>query len=835
MKLRFSIYYRTEWGQQLVVLLSCHQHDGTTSLSKVPLQTQDGDYWKAETAVIDSRRSPIVSFSYFYLVEDADGHELRREWTKEVRTYPFDPSKTYIMDDEWRDLPLAAHLYTGAYKITTKNAPSVASPSLPLFRKTLLFSVLAPQLSDSQQLAVIGSHPVLGAWNPVRFQTMQQSGQNEWTLTLNADALLLPLEFKYVVLDRQSLQLLKWEEGNNRVVEGTINDGEVHVVSGQPLRLPEKPWRAAGISVPVFALRSEQSCGVGDFGDLYQLVDWAAAVGIRIIQLLPINDTSNHHNWGDSNPYNIMSPFDLHPHYIDLRQLPPLKDQQRMTAFRRQQRELNSLAYSDYEAVDRVKTDYLRECFRQQDDGTTTFHDFVQQHLHLQLKRAAEHARSKCVILMGDLPFGICRDSCEVAHHPSFFHLDSQAGIPPDGFSSTGQNWSFPTYNWNDEGFMPWMEQRLRWLGQYFDALRIDHVLGYFRTWEIPSEQCSSTMGHFSPALPLTASEIEYFGLSFRREFLTRPFINDSIINLLFGIHASYVRDHFLTRKAYGLYELNDEVSTQRRVCEHFDGHTDENSIWIRDALCRLVSNVLFLEDPRQPDTYHPRILARQEPVFDALTSDEQEAYMRIYNNYFFQRHNFFWGKAGYDRLSCLLRSTDMLLCAEDLGMLPDCVRPVLDSLRILTLEVQQMPKHPGMEFAHLEANPVRSVCTITTHDMPPLRQWWQERAEHAQRYFTSMLQKQGRAPEQLPPHLAEEIIARHLYCPSMLCILQLQDWLAMDGELRGKHPREERINTPGDPYNRWQWRMPVTIEQLQRSSHFNAKLKTMIIRSKRT
>ena len=833
MKLRFSIHYRTEWGQQLMAVLSYRYLDGSERSSRVPLLTQDGECWQAETSVVESRRTPITSFSYIYIVADGDGEELRREWSQVPRTFAFDPSKTYVLNDQWRDLPLAAHLYTAAYGVTTHRDDGQIDNPLPLFRKTLLFRVAAPQLQAGQEVAIIGSHPVLGSWSPARYQVMQHAAHHEWMLTLNADALQLPLEFKFVVVDGQTHQLLQWEEGDNRQVEGTIADGEVHVVGGVSLQLAEQPWRAAGVSIPVFALRSEQSCGVGDFGDLCRFVDWAVVVGIKVIQLLPVNDTTNSHQWGDSDPYNITSAFRLHPHYIDLNQLGPLKNKQRMTAFRRQQRELNSLPYSDYEAVDRVKMDYL-EAFYQENHQQVPFDDFVQEQLHLQLKRAADYARSKGVILMGDLPIGVSRDSRDVAEHPSCFNLDSQAGTPPDSSCRQGQNWGFPTYNWNDEALAPWLKRRLKWMEQYFDALRIDHVLGFFRIWEIPEEQLFATMGHFSPALPLTAGEIEYYGLPFRRDFLTRPFINDRVVDRLFGIHAQYVRDTYLVKRAYGLYDLRDEVSTQRRIQACFDGRGDENSLWIRDALYRLVSNVLFLEDPHQPEMYHPRIQAWQEPVYESLSSDEKDAYMRIYNNYFYQRHNVFWGTTGYNRLSRLQRSTSMLLCAEDLGLLPSCVAPVLDSLRILTLEIQQMPKQAGEEFSHLDGNPVRSVSTISTHDMAPLRLWWQENPERAQRYFATMLQKQGRAPEQLPAHLAEEIIARHVYSPSMLCILQLQDWLAMDHELRSRQLRDERINIPGDPGNRWQWRMHLTIEQLLQADKYNAKLRTMIVRSKR-
>jgi 4-alpha-glucanotransferase len=269
-------------------------------------------------------------------------------------------------------------------------------------------------------------------------------------------------------------------------------------------------------------------------------------------------------------------------------------------------------------------------------------------------------------------------------------------------------------------------------------------------------------------------------------------------------------------------------------VSAYFADRHDESSLWIRDGLMRLISAVLFVEDPRQPEMYHPRIGVLSEPIYEALSNEDKDAFLRLYNNYFYQRHSMFWGQQALKRLPAIFKDSRLLICGEDLGMLPDCVEPVLDQLRILTLEIQQMPKQQGFEFAHLEANPYRSVATISTHDMSPLRLWWQENPERRQRYYVTMLQKEGRAPEQLPAHLAEEIIARHLYCPSMLCILQLQDWLAMDSELRSKHPQDERINVPSDPYNRWRYRMHLTIEQLIAADRYNNKVRTMITRSKR-
>ena len=864
MKLKFSIRYRTAWGESLHVSIAYHSQDGTVKQYNLLMQTEDGELWTLETAALESRQHPLSHIVYIYQVEDADGNVLRREWDLVPRVYHFDTSKDYIFPDQWRDLPLPYHLYTNAYltMVHGRTDEHVEALRLPLFRRTITFRVSAPQLQPGQAVAICGSHPAIGSWNTSRYLRMEYAGQHEWMLTVNALGMLFPIEYKYVVVDDETHAFVAWEEGDNRTTgDMEMVDGQVLVLYGEHLRLKEQTWRAAGVAVPVFSLRSEHSYGVGDFGDLKLLVDWAVLTGMRVIQLLPVNDTTVSHHWQDSYPYNIISVFALHPHYIDLEAAGTLKSKQVMTQFRRRQQELNALPYSDYEAVDRVKQEYLLQLFEEQKKTVTAskeYKDFVHDNkawlkpyaayraedeaftyylqylLHTQLKSAADYARSKGVILKGDLPIGVNRESVETKEHSEFFHIDSQTGAPPDAFTSQGQNWGFPTYNWESEELIGWFRKRLKHLSQYFDALRIDHILGFFRIWEIPENAVYGLLGHFSPALPLTVGEIEYFGLPFRKELYTRPFVNDRLIDRLFGIHAQYVRDNFLVRKAYNLYDLKEEYDTQRKVSAYFADRHDESSLWIRDGLMRLISDVLFVEDPRQPEMYHPRIGVLSEPIYEALSNEDKDAFLRLYNNYFYQRHSMFWGQQALKRLPAIFKDSRLLICGEDLGMLPDCVEPVLDQLRILTLEIQQMPKQQGFEFAHLEANPYRSVATISTHDMSPLRLWWQENPERRQRYYVTMLQKEGRAPEQLPAHLAEEIIARHLYCPSMLCILQLQDWLAMDSELRSKNPQDERINVPSDPYNRWKYRMHLTIEQLIAADRYNNKVRTMITRSKR-
>lgn len=898
MKLKFSITYNTSWGESLHVELEYRGSAGSVKRQNLPMVTDDGQLWSLETVVMESRNRHIVSFSYRYQVENADGKVLRREWNGVERVFRCDPTKDYVFPDSWRDIPVQSHLYTNAY-LTATGGPrgeSVRPVDTPLFRRTIVFRVSAPQLKPGQALAVCGSHPTVGGWNVSRYVRMEYAGRTVWTLSVNVMGMLLPLEYKYVIVDDATSSFTAWEEGDNRSTgPWDIADGQVLVLDGGILRVREDIWRVAGVVVPVFSLRSQSSYGVGDFGDLRRMVDWAAETGMKVIQILPVNDTTKTRGWTDSYPYNAISIYALHPHYVDLEAAGRLSDKKRMMAYNRRRRELNALSYSDYEAVARVKEAYLRElydergrqvtstkefrvfveanahwltpyaafCLLRDENGTARFQDwpelsvydagrvedycrshsdgvtyiyYVQYLLHTQLLAAGDYARSRGIVIKGDIPIGICRDSVEAWMQPEYFHLDSQTGAPPDVFSQNGQNWGFPTYNWPAmlaDGCR-WWRSRFVHMETYFDAFRIDHVLGFFRIWEIPADAVHGILGHFSPALPLTPEEIEYFGLRFRREFMTRPFINDTIIHRLFGVHAQYVRDTYLTPRAYNLYDLRPEYATQRKVEAAFAGLRDENSLWIRDGLYKLIANVLFLEDPRREGMYHPRIGICGESVFDALNSEEKDAFMRLYNNYFFQRHDMYWGAQAMERLPLVLSATRMMVCAEDLGMLPACVEPVLDTLRIQTLEIQTMPKQSGFEFAHLGGYPYRSVATFATHDMPPMRLWWAESPERSQRYYVTMLQKEGRAPEQLPAHLAEEIVARHLYCPSMLCLLSLQDWLAMDSSLRRPNPREERINVPSDCYNRWQYRMHVTIEALLEADAYNRKIRTMITRSKR-
>lgn len=175
-------------------------------------------------------------------------------------------------------------------------------------------------------------------------------------------------------------------------------------------------------------------------------------------------------------------------------------------------------------------------------------------------------------------------------------------------------------------------------------------------------------------------------------------------------------------------------------------------------------------------------------------------------------------------KLPALTESTKMLCCAEDLGMIPDCVPAVMHNLQILSLEIQRMPKDPTVEFGNTWSYPYYSVCTSSTHDMPGIRAWWESDHAMAQRFYNQVLHEGGEAPYFAEPWICGRILDLQLNSPSMLCILPLQDWLSADGQLRRQNPADEQINVPAISRHYWRYRMHLTVEQLMEQTEFNAR-----------
>ncbi len=600
-------------------------------------------------------------------------------------------------------------------------------------------------------------------------------------------------------------------------------------------------FRVAGTLIPVFSLRSRRSFGVGDFGDLRQMVDWVATTGQRLLQILPINDTTSSYTWADSYPYSCISVFALHPQYVELGALPALKNEEDRRRFDQQRQELNSLQQIDYERVNAAKTAYLHLIYEQEGKKTlasaafktffadneqwlvpyaqycalrdmhgtgdfsawpdhnqwdeadrkslsnprakafkdVAYHYFVQFVLAQQLSAVHAYARSRGVLLKGDIPIGVARHGCDVWQEPRYFNLNGQAGAPPDDFAEDGQNWGFPTYNWDEmlRDGCQWWERRFRNMAHYFDAYRIDHVLGFFRIWEIPVPVKSGLFGQFSPSLALSRDEIINAGIS-----------EETLKNTVAPIIKTA------------------DVST----------------------------NFLFLRDHKNPEVYHPRISAQKTQAYSCLSNQEQQAYNALYDNYFYHRNNQFWYEEAMQKLPKLVKATRMLCCAEDLGMVPACVQWVMDELGILSLELESMPKEAWVRFGHVERNPRRSVATISSHDTPTLRMWWDEDYERTQDYYNNILGMDGQAPHPLSGSMARHIIQRHLDCPSMVCVIALQDWLATDEHLRLKDANAERINIPANPRHYWRYRMHLNIEDLKNDKQFTEGIREMVVKGNR-
>lgn len=890
MTVQFNIEYKAMFGEQIVVNIQTEEGE-----LKLPLETTDGERWACDWCV----ESPEKSYTYYYSVE-REGRAVKTEWLMIKHQLEVNAKKAaaYTLYDHWKTMPEDAFLYSSAFTdCINHQVPQVMKPETG--SKIVRLIVRAPQLRDGERLGVLGADKALGAWDVQKILPMTQHTYNEWVADIDATHLEgSHLEFKFVAFRNAKNELL-WENSMNRTVDlPEMKAGELVSYELDQASFALYNRKLAGTQVPVFSLRTRKSAGIGDFGDLKTMIDFVASTGQKVLQLLPINDTTITHTWTDSYPYSCISVFAIHPQYADLHALPELKDAKARAEAEKTRAELNALDKIDYEKVNDFKINYLRQIFNQEGgkmmktaeykaffqdtelwlvpyaqysylrdkNGTADFNQwpdhqvwdeaerkaladpktaayknvaffyFVQFVLDRQMQEAHEHAKAKGVVLKGDVPIGVNRNGCDVWTEPKYFNLNGQAGAPPDDFSANGQNWGFPTYNWFEmlKDGCQWWNRRFQNMARYFDAYRIDHVLGFFRIWEIPVHSVHGLLGQFAPALAMSREEIESYGLHFQEDRFTRPFITDWVLDRVFHERAGEVKEKYLDRLDDERYQMKPEVDTQRKVEALFADATDEKELWLRDGLYALISDVLFVRDHTNPGVFHPRISAQLDFIYESLYDNDKAAFNRLYNDYFYRRNNQFWYQEAMKKLPKLVQATRMLVCAEDLGMVPDCVPWVMDELKILSLELQSMPKDPSVKFGHLSRNPYRSVCTISSHDMPTLRMWWDENVQRTQEYYNTMLYRQGPAPHPLPGWLASDIISRHLTSPSMLCILSIQDWLATDEALRLPDADAERINIPANPKHYWRYRMHLNIEDLAADKRFVQNITEMISQSGR-
>ncbi len=875
MKCVFRVAYRTVVGESLWLEICSGE---AAEKREFPMRWVDAGHWEVEVECAEE----LLRYQYVY---KRHGIALReageREWVWQGGSTP--PPRVLFQDD-WCSAGTVDRVYEAkVFEVAGGGARKLGKfVSEGKNHEFLLQMALLP---EGLVPCLIGGAEALGSWDYARALPMVEVSENLW----KAEAELPRgerVEYKYGLYSRSDGSAVKLEDGENRILEPRAGTDHVVVSDENFRRNADLRFRGAGVAIPVFSLRSAAGCGVGEFADLKAMGDWTAAVGLRMLQILPINDTTSSRTWTDCYPYSAISVFALHPLYLRLDAMshPPV-DAASLVA---DQKRLNALKNVDYEAVMAVKWRVTREIFDKHHDailrdeaflaflkrnrdwvldyavfsvkrdehGTADFSKWgewaaydakqaeslaistdamyfiwLQYELDRQLADAVAHLRSVGVALKGDLPIGVDRDSADAWVAPHLFKMNAQAGAPPDPFAAKGQNWGFPTYHWDEmkkDGYA-WWRARFAKLSRYFDAYRIDHILGFFRIWQVPQEHIEGIMGWFDPALPIRMEEFAARGIHFDHARFCEPFITDDIIGRRFGDFTDAVRRDYLIDLGHGSFALKEEYATQRKLSDHFAklGSGDwAKQDWLRDSLMDLVAEVLFLEAGE--GELHPRMSMQETDSFKALDGETQCRLRELYVDYFFRRQESFWEAQAMEKLPAMRGASDMLLCGEDLGMVPACVPGVMQTLGILSLEIQRWPKDSKAEFGHPAHMPYMSVVTTGTHDMSTLRGWWREDDKARARYAWEMFGK-AFPEEDLDPEMVGSILVQHLHSPAMWAIFPFQDLLAMDEELRSDDIEGERINVPAIIPFYWRWRMEIPIENLATQEGFNGKLKEMV------
>jgi len=885
MKVQFYLRYATKYGESFTLHLSNGQQHTLEylsddfcflSLELSAAQFQEGLSYSYVFHTIDGLSKPEADPGRRLDLSDLSAEKL------EVFDY-FNPMG--LLENVFTTQPFCSPRVENAEKRAKKSTQT-----------THVFRVKAPLLKPEEVICLLGHNKALRNWDTAAPILLKNEGA-WWETRLDLSEETFPLGYKYGVWNTRTNKFLGFEDGGNRAIYASQSyrsklQHPLTILHDNFARLPLSNWKGAGVAIPVFSLRSKKSWGVGEFTDMPLLVDWSKSVGLKLIQLLPINDTTATHTWTDSYPYASISAFALHPIYVNVEAVAGKKHAEVLKPFLKKQKALNALEVVDYEAVMQMKWEILRQiyalqktdwvqdkdyqtyyesnkhwlapyavfCWLRDANGTSDFgqwskyskfkqadidklltptskhfdeiglHLFVQWHLHLQLKAAADYAHAQGLSVKGDIPIGIYRYSCDAWVAPELYDMDAQAGAPPDDFAEKGQNWGFPTYNWakmKADGFA-WWKQRFEQMSLYFDAFRIDHILGFFRIWSIPMDAVQGILGQFVPAIPVTETEFRQAGIGFDFDRLCRPYITNMVLNETFGPEKEQVITQFLNLRPDGQYEFQAEFNTQRKIEDWLQDQKPNDFLrQVRDGLFNLIANVILLESPQGGFAF--RFGIEKTSSFQHLPEGVKGVLKSMYVDYFFRRQDDFWQREAMEKLPALKAATQMLICGEDLGMVPGCVPAVMEELGILSLEIQRMPKAAGATFFHPKDAPYLSVVTPSTHDMSTLRDWWEEDPALTQRFYNEMLQRSGPAPFFCEPWISKSLLEQHFHSPAMWAIFQLQDLLGMDAKLRRQNPHDERINIPANPKHYWRYRAHIALEDLIKAEGFNGEILKMV------
>jgi 4-alpha-glucanotransferase len=898
MKIHFKISYFTVWGQQLLITGNIPEL-GNGDISKaLKLNFQNSEDWTGQIDVKLAAGQAPIKYSYLlynekngmYTEEWGDGRIIDSEDLIHDHLFCNDTwNSASALENTFLTAPFAHVLLPDSHDIETRKTVKNYSH---------IFRVYAPLIAKNEIVCLIGNSKELGNWSTNNPILLSKCEEGYWEAELNLGNNPKEIHYKYGLYDQEDKIFCSFEQDSDRITQVYNSKKTVILQNDGFIKVKTPEWKGAGVGLPVFSIRTKKSFGVGDFGDLLLLVDWAEKVGLKLIQVLPLNDTIGTHTDADVLPYAAISAFALNPLFLNLPAVGKLPASHPLqTEYKRKQTELNNLELIEFLEVVNYKLQYVRELYLLQKDkflknadfksyfeknefwlipyaaycvfrdkfGTCDYRQwdefshfdkqkiyeisspehemyqeialqyFIQFHLHLQLKNATAYAHERGIILKGDIPIGVNRNSVDTWSSPELFNMNMQAGAPPDMFAVKGQNWELPTYNWEiikRTGF-DWWKKRFAHLSSYFDTFRIDHILGFFRIWQIPMSQVEGIMGHLYPSTPLHINEFGERGVWFDYNRFCKPYITDGILWDIFGEDSVWVKANCLQIEDGWIFRLKPLYQSQANVEQMFiDGIISEKLKW---GLFDLIANVLFIEvEGSNATQFYPRFGMDGLRSYFELDEFNKSKLRELYVDYFYRRQDSFWYKSGMEKLPALKRSTNMLICGEDLGMMTQCVTTVMNELAILSLEVQRAPKTDKKEFSHPADAPYLSVVTPSTHDMSTIRGWWEEDRAITQRFYNTQLGHWGEAPYFCDNWICRDIILQHLYSPAMWSIFQMQDLLSISEKLRRKNPHDERINVPSNSKFSWRYRLHLNLEELIDNEEYNNELKNYITQSGR-
>mmetsp|Transcript_22400 Transcript_22400/g.38672 ORF Transcript_22400/g.38672 Transcript_22400/m.38672 type:complete len:993 (+) Transcript_22400:178-3156(+) len=913
------------WTRDLVISMTNEERAATTESALSSHHSKDSKDSKDSAAAQDY---PVIKFKYI-LVEE--GPQKRITWesgsARVLETHFGSLEGDLLLKDTFRYKPCAYKeiFSTAAFTNVIFRRDEAARLSAALLQaqdsaaitKALIlgkggyiarFRVFAAGVKQEDELCVTGSAEFLGKDDHSKAVPLADTHFPYWTICLPMGPDDKKFTYRFLIRKKGSTKVEDIREVEKEPYEFELNHLDTALVeeardravivfpSSEVSFRHARPWRGAGVAIPVFSIRSKTSCGVGEFVDLKKMVDFCVQGGYQLLQLLPINDTTVYNSWRDTYPYSANSCFALHPQYMNIETLGSLPSFIHAELEEAKTR-LNALKEIDYVSVMKVKMSIIRKMYAIQKsdflksrefleffkanqgwlvpyalfrmfmdlNGTANFDmwgtrskitlkqledlaspdsfhfDYIgvvyytQFHLHKQLTEAAEYAAKHSVVFKGDLPIGVNRYCTDTWVNPELFRLQMQAGAPPDYFAEMGQNWGFPTYAWEvmaKDGYN-WWKARLGHMSRYFHAFRIDHILGFFRIWEVPERYVCGLSGRYRSVIPIRKPELDAKGLWDMDRYLS-PYVHDATLQRVFGSRWDQVKSRFFEPSWGGRLKFKAEYNTEKKIeaaltpDANASKEESENLKTLRNELFKISSNVLLLQDEENPEHFHPRFMLQESSSYQELSREWKAAFDALYQDYFFVRQNQLWKSKGMEKLPMMKKASNMMVCGEDLGFIPECVPEVMEATSIVGLRVQRMPETSD-EFGNPATYPWETVATLSTHDTSTFRGWYESLPlEKRKRYYTNMLKMEGEAPESCSVKIVERAVDHMLASKSIWAIFPIQDLLGFNADLRREVAAEEQINDPANPDHIWNFRLHIDMDTILKAKDFVAHCKEL-------